>query len=179
MKNSECHHLKLAWYLRQTRSVYLSPPWKAFKWHPPHLSHAWWGFKLLQNKGQKALSLFAHLQLLLVSFINKRSEHLHQSSNSNFFYLTVHTSSCSHFPSRPHLYNAENLIIAQMLSLAVDQEVVKLRDAQSQNPQWCVFYSRPVGHNAGCCNGVWDLLLVVRHLLPRSDKQTKIRTIAR
>lgn len=86
---------------------------------------------------------------------------------------------CSHLPCGPHLYNAENLIIAQMFSLTVDQEVVELRDAQSQNPQWCVFYSRPVGHNAGCCNGVWDLLLVVRHLLPRSDKQTKIRTIAR
>lgn len=177
MKNSECQHLKSAWYLRQTCSVYLSPPWKAFEWHPPHLSQAWWGFKLLQNKGQNVLSLFARLQPSLVSFINKSSEHLCQSSNSSF-YLTEHSSSCSHLPSRPHLYNAENLIIAQMFSLTVDQEVVKLRDAQSQNPQWCVFYSRPIGHNAGCCNGVWDLLLVVRHLLPRSDKQTKIRAIA-
>lgn len=57
-------------------------------------------------------------------------------------------------PSRLDLYNAENLIVAQMLSLTVDKEVVKLRDSQPQDTQRHVFYSCPVGHNAGCCNGI-------------------------
>lgn len=34
-----------------------------------------------------------------------------------------------------HLYDAKDLIIAQMFSLTVDQEVIELRDGQSQHTQ--------------------------------------------
>lgn len=65
-----------------------------------------------------------------------------------------------------------------MLSLAVDQEVVELGDGQPQDAQRRVLHSRPVGHDAGCSDGVWDLLLVVGHLLPGPDEQAEVGAIA-
>lgn len=77
-----------------------------------------------------------------------------------------------------HLYDGENLVVAQVLSLAVDEEVVELRDPQPQDPQGDVLHPRPVGHDAGGCDGVRDLLLVVGHVLPGADEEAEVGAVA-
>ncbi len=65
-----------------------------------------------------------------------------------------------------------------MFSLTVDQEVIELRDGQSQHTQRWILHSSAIGHDASSCDGVWNLLLVVRHLLTCADKKTQVRTVA-
>lgn len=65
-----------------------------------------------------------------------------------------------------------------MFSLTVDQEVIELRDGQSQHTQRWILHSSAIGHDASSCDGVWNLLLVVSHLLTCADKKAQVRTVA-
>lgn len=157
----------------------VTSPRKAFKWHPAHLSHARRWLKFLQEKRKKWFAIIDQNRQFsfLVSHISSihrfnsqiRCQAISQTTLTRLFISTS---------SRLHLYDAEDLVVAQVLSLTVDQEVVELRDPQSQDTQRNVLYSRPVGHDAGCRDGVRDLFLVVGHLLPRPDKQAEIGAIA-
>lgn len=77
-----------------------------------------------------------------------------------------------------NLNEAQQLVISEVFSLAVDQEVAELRGRQAEYSERGVLYPRAVTHDAGRCYGVRDLLLVVRQRLPGADEEAHIRAVS-
>lgn len=106
----------VCWF-RKWMDVIVTVPCKSFKWHPTHLPHAGWGLKFLQEKHNN----IKHLCKLLIG------SHLMQSPSFILPFLVpsrVLKHPYNQIIAILYLYNAENVIVAQMLSLTVDQKVI-------------------------------------------------------
>lgn len=73
-----------------------------------------------------------------------------------------------------YLDDAENFVVRAVFSLAIHQEVIELEYANPEYAQGCALNPSAVGHNAGSCNGIGYLPLVVRKLLFTLHEQPQV-----
>lgn len=73
-----------------------------------------------------------------------------------------------------YLDDAENFIVCAVFSLAIHQEVIELEYTNPEYAQGCALNPSAISHNAGSCNGIRYLPLVVRKLLFTLNEQPQV-----
>lgn len=78
-----------------------------------------------------------------------------------------------------NLNESEQLVVSEVFTLAVDQEVTELCDRQAKHAERGILHARAIAYDAGRRNGVRDLLLILRQRLPWTDQEAHVRAIPR